>query len=85
MSQQTHQERGRAGAKPVTAHYVIGKAVDDAERIVDVGHLAAEVIAVVHILQPCLCLLLGDALAVGQFADRVVKNAVQLLLSDAAK
>ncbi len=77
---QLGQVGGRAGTVPEVQYLLSVEGVDEAERIIDVHHPFAEVVAVVALLQPLPHLLLGAARRRRHVAHRLRKEAPYLLL-----
>ena len=76
MVQQAHQVGRCAGGEPEISHLLLLEAIQEAERIIDVQHVFAEMVTIVVLFQHLLHLGLIDFVFGGQFSDRISEDGV---------
>ena len=85
MVQQADQIGGCAAGEPIVTECLFGKRVQQAERIVHIRQVAAEMIAVIPVLQHVQHPFFSNLIFYRQCLDRLGKVMLQFFLRDAAK
>ena len=74
-----------ARCKPIVAHVILLKAVEDTERIENASQITAKMIAVVFLLQPRDRFMIIIAIGCRKRVDRRVKHIEKFILCNTAK